>query len=323
MAISWLLKQRIRINPNIIYRLTEEELTEEVVEFVLAQPRFNMQKIRYNGVVFKSETFVKAYIDSPDFKKEDINNIFNQADNFSEELKKILIDKVMAEGINVGTTYVKESMITNNPEFFIYLLEKNNGQLPYFYERGGISVSAYSNEQIDRIYELMTTADPDIEYSRAPGYIRTSDRMFNHFLSNKFEETIKFTKDIIRLRGKDAKTGIVFKGHCTLDWTKFIHQKGRFILGENCDFVIEHDKYLRSSGWNTLSSGWIKNGDRARRIAELALQLDPNVNLCMAGAYDGGIWLPMALCADIFKNPNENFDDILERVNAREIVEYK
>ena len=37
----------------------------------------------------------------------------------------------------------------------------------------------------------MTTADPDIEYSRAPGYIRTSDRMFNHFLSNKFEETIK------------------------------------------------------------------------------------------------------------------------------------
>ena len=191
MAISWLLKQRIRINPNIIYRLTEEELTEEVVEFVLAQPRFNMQKIRYNGVVFKSETFVKAYINSPDFKKQDINNIFNQADNFSEELKKTLIDKVMAEGIDVGATYVKESMITNNPEFFIYLLEKNNGQLPYFYERGGISLSSYSNEQIDRIYELMTTADPDIEYSRVPGYIRTSDRMFNHFLSNKFEETIK------------------------------------------------------------------------------------------------------------------------------------
>ena len=38
MAISWLLKQRIRINPNIIYRLTEEELTEEeLIELVLAE----------------------------------------------------------------------------------------------------------------------------------------------------------------------------------------------------------------------------------------------------------------------------------------------
>ena len=137
---------------------------------------------------------------------------------------------------------------------------------------------------------------------------------------DKFDETVEFTKKILLLRGKDAKTGLVFKGHCTLDWTKFIHQKGPFILGENCDFVTEHDKYLRSSGWASLTAGWVRYGEYARKIAELALELDPNVNLCMAGAYDGGIWLPMALCADIIKNPNENFDDILNRVSVREVV---
>ncbi len=179
-----------------------------------------------------------------------------------------------------------------------------------------LSVHKYINfiANVDKRIEILWEDCGDFPYSYG---------VFNLCSEEQFEETVKFTKDIILLRGKDAKTGIVFKGHCTLDWTKFIHQKGPFILGENSDFITEHDKYLRSSGWNTLSSGWIKNGDRARRITELALELDANVNLCMAGAYDGGIWLPMALCADIFKNPCEDFSDILERVNAREIVEYK
>ncbi len=176
-----------------------------------------------------------------------------------------------------------------------------------------ISVHKYIDfiAKVDKRIEILWEDCGSFPYSYYP-----------HVVDN-FDETVEFTKKILLLRGKDAKTGLVFKGHCTLDWTKFIHQKGPFILGENCDFVTEHDKYLRSSGWASLTAGWIRYGDYARKITELALELDPNVNLCMAGAYDGGIWLPMALCADIFKNPNEEFDVILDRVNVREVVANK
>lgn len=166
--------------------------------------------------------------------------------------------------------------------------------------------------RVDKRVEILWEDCGDFPYSYG---------VFNLCDEEKFEKTVQFTKDIILLRGANAKTGIVFKGHATLDWTRFIHQKGPFILGQNSNFVKEHDKYLRSSGWTTLTAGWIKNGERAKRIAELALLLsNGNVNLCMAGVYDGGIRLPMALCAEIFKDPTEKFEDTLERVNSREVV---
>ena len=176
-----------------------------------------------------------------------------------------------------------------------------------------LSVKNYLNEiaRVDKRIEIVWEDCGAFPYSYYPCVV------------DNFEETIEFTKKILTLREKGAKTGIVFKGHCTLDWTKFIHQKGVFILGENCNFVTEHDKYLRSSGWASLTAGWIKHGELARQIAELALSIDSDVNLCMAGAYDGGIWLPMALCADIFINPTEKFEEILDRVNCREVVSYK
>ena len=177
-----------------------------------------------------------------------------------------------------------------------------------------LSVRNYLHEiaRVDKRVEILWEDCGDFPYSYG---------VFNLCDEEKFQKTVQFTKDIILLRGKDAKTGILFKGHATLDWTRFIHQKGPFILGQNSTFVQEHDRYLRSSGWTTLTAGWIKNGDRARRITELALTLsEGNVNLCMGGVYDGGIRLPMALCAEIFKNPNEKFEDILERVNSREVV---
>mgnify|MGYP003448195827 FL=1 len=59
MAISWLLKQRIRINPNIIYRLTEDEVTDEVVDFALSQPRFTLTRYKGYEAVGKNEVFAR------------------------------------------------------------------------------------------------------------------------------------------------------------------------------------------------------------------------------------------------------------------------
>lgn len=137
---------------------------------------------------------------------------------------------------------------------------------------------------------------------------------------DEFKKTLDFTKKIIELRGKDAPVGLVFKGFATLDWTNkfFVHQAGRFILGENSERISKHDRALRSDAWRIFTSQWLKSGDRAKRMANHIYSLTgENVNLCMAGLFDGGIWIPEAICARIFENPTLDYSEIVKTVCAR------
>ena len=36
MAISWITKQRLRINPNYIYKVKREQITDDVIDYVLS-----------------------------------------------------------------------------------------------------------------------------------------------------------------------------------------------------------------------------------------------------------------------------------------------
>lgn len=140
----------------------------------------------------------------------------------------------------------------------------------------------------------------------------------------RYEKTLEFTKKIIELRGKKAKTGLVYKGFAVLDWArgKFVHQRGPFILGENAKEVSIHDRALRDTVfWRRYSAGWIKYGERARRMTELIInETDGEVNLCMAGAFDGEVWMPSAICSEIFKNPYRPFDDMVEELLQRKYI---
>ena len=135
-----------------------------------------------------------------------------------------------------------------------------------------------------------------------------------------FKNTLEFTKTIINLRGKDAKTGLVFRGFSTLDWTKkhFVHQKGPYILGDNSEDIRRHDRYLREETWRKLSAEWIRHGESARKMAQFILrETGGRVNLCMAAAFDGGIWFPSAVCSEIFRDPERDYYEIVERVASR------
>ncbi len=138
----------------------------------------------------------------------------------------------------------------------------------------------------------------------------------------EFMKDLNFTETVIKHR-QGAPVGLVFKGFATLDWTKgrFVHQRGNYILGENTDALTENDRRLRSDAWRAFTTGWIKNGEYARRMAEHIYKLtDGKVNLCMAGLFDGGIYIPEAICTEIFENPTEKFETVLERVLNRKSV---
>ena len=84
---------------------------------------------------------------------------------------------------------------------------------------------------------------------------------------------------------------------------------------------MENDRRLRADAWRTFSAQWIRHGEYARRLCEAALDLSGGeINMCMAGLFDGGIWLPEAICTEIFENPTESFDVVLERTAKRKCV---
>ncbi len=137
----------------------------------------------------------------------------------------------------------------------------------------------------------------------------------------KFQETLAFTEKILRLRGTDAPTGIVFKGFMKLDWERFVYQAGPYIMGENAPEICEHDRRLRSDAWRAFTADWLQNGDYARRFAERIYEITKgNVNLCMAATFDGGVYFPQAACAEIFWDPTRTYGEIMKAAADKPMV---
>ena len=74
-----------------------------------------------------------------------------------------------------------------------------------------------------------------------------------------FDETLDFSKKISVLRGVDDSFGYVIKSMCLLDWERFVHQKGSYIMGEaDQDFIKNYSAY-RDKTWRVVQAYWLKN----------------------------------------------------------------
>ena len=135
-----------------------------------------------------------------------------------------------------------------------------------------------------------------------------------------YENTLIFTKKLLELRG-GAGVGLVFKGVMMLDWTKFIHQYGPYVMGENHKDIAAHDRYIRAQGWRSFSADWMRNGDRVAQMVQfINANKQGDVNMCAAGTFDGGIYLPFALCAQMYWHCDEDYKDILKTVSKRACI---
>ena len=138
----------------------------------------------------------------------------------------------------------------------------------------------------------------------------------------EFDKTMEFTDKILTLRDGE-KAGVVYKGMMTMDWTKFSHQSGPYVMGMASDEIIEHDIKMLSPIWKNFQSEWMECGRHVVKMTRsIKEKYGKNVNLCIAGALDGGIWFPEALCAEIMWNADEEFEEIRERVSKRPCVKF-
>ena len=136
----------------------------------------------------------------------------------------------------------------------------------------------------------------------------------------EFEKTLEFTKQMLELRG-GVGVGLVFKGVMMLDWSKFINQHGPYIMGENAPSVAAHDKRIRANAWREYAADWMQNGDRVREMLQfIGEHKVSEVNMCIAGTFDGGIYLPEAVCAQMFRSCEEPYSEILKKTARRACI---
>lgn len=135
-----------------------------------------------------------------------------------------------------------------------------------------------------------------------------------------YEQTLAFTKELLELRG-GVGVGLVFKGVMMLDWTRFINQRGPYVLGENSSRVAAHDRSIRANAWREYASDWMRNGDRAAELLRFIKQNKRGeVNMCLAGTFDGGMYLPVALCAQMYRHCEDDYKNILQKVARRSCI---
>ncbi len=131
----------------------------------------------------------------------------------------------------------------------------------------------------------------------------------------EFENTLKFTKEIINLRG-NAPTSLIFKGLTTVDWEMFVHQSGPYILGENSKEIIESDRRLKEDIVKEFDSGWLEYGEYALKVVKEVLN-QPNTNvgiyMCSEDGFNSGVNLGEKIFSEIVFSPNRTYGEILKK----------
>ena len=129
-------------------------------------------------------------------------------------------------------------------------------------------------------------------------------------------------KKLLELRG-GVGVGLVFKGVMMLDWQKFVYQSGPYVLGENSYRIAEHDRNVRTDAWRIYSANWMRYGHYVTRMQRFINENKTSqVNMCLAGTFDGGIYFPHAVCAQIFRSADEGYDETMRRVVNRNCVKF-
>lgn len=132
-----------------------------------------------------------------------------------------------------------------------------------------------------------------------------------------FQRTLAFTEQLLSLRG-GAGVGLVFKGVMMLDWGRFAMQRGPYIMGDNADRVAANDRRMRANAWRIYAAHWTVSGEYAHKLVRFVEERRRGeVNICLAGTFDGGIYLPEALAAQMLRRPHEDFKTTLRRVVRR------
>ena len=258
----------------------------------------NCAEIDFNALGELAENIIATYEEQ--YAPTGGDGIYFQS--FTELPADSIGDKLIAEVVTDFVNMVSGKLLEKHPDLFIQF---------------GLHATSVKDHlsfiaKVDERVEIMWEDCGSFPYSYEP---------FEND-AEKFAQTMKFTDDILDLR-EQGGVSMLFKGFMTLDWVgRFVHQAGPFILGDASQRIVEHDREMLKQSWRYLQSGWLQNGELVHRmIKHIYEQGNPNVTIGMAGQFAGGVWLPEALCAQMFWECDKPYNEILDKVAKRRCVD--
>ena len=144
---------------------------------------------------------------------------------------------------------------------------------------------------------------------------------YDPFDIGNFEETIAF-HDKTRYLRENGGFGAVLKGLTKLDWRYFVHQSGKFILGEDGADAVKKNADERRKMWRHVQAYWIRNADYVLQIIRRFGHDDTLTFLAEDGAIEAYLPYPLALAAEMMWDDTRTTADILAETALRADVEF-
>ena len=135
--------------------------------------------------------------------------------------------------------------------------------------------------------------------------------------SPSFEDTFSLTDKLLTLRGEDERFGTVLKGLVCLDWGNFKHFSHPYVMGEYPKEYIKERSALKAPLWKSVTAGWLRNAELARKIVALIAEKNPAPIVEMLvedGCFEDKIPLPVAVLAEMLWDAERDTGEILEEV---------
>lgn len=171
-------------------------------------------------------------------------------------------------------------------------------------------------ESVKKHYQYLSGVHPNVEI------IWENCGSFPYYYNievKNFDETDEYTAKIANLRGKDDKFGVVIKEMTKLDWSRFKHIEGPYVMGENSEALISRLSDERERRWWHMQAWWIEYADLyLKNIRTLRDAKDGKftaVALVEDGMYERGAWAPVAMYAHGLWNPDVNETELIKEVS--------
>lgn len=124
-----------------------------------------------------------------------------------------------------------------------------------------------------------------------------------------FSETEAFTDKIKNLNG--GGFGAVLKGLTCLDWSTFVHQPGKYVMGCRSEEFIRKRTQEKQKIWKYVQAYWIRNAAYAYKLIQSFDRDTVVMALVEDGMFEENIWYPVALYAEMLWHKDADIKDIL------------
>ena len=144
-----------------------------------------------------------------------------------------------------------------------------------------------------------------------------------HYIPNNIENFTKTLEDTKKIRDlRNAGFGAVLKGVICLDWGRFEHIKGPFVMGESDRKYVKMKLEEKKPILRYIQSAWIKNAKYAHELIKEFKEDSVVTCLVEEGVLEEAVNFPTAVYAALLWDSDRETDDILYEAAQRPDVEF-